>query len=31
MVLRGEPVWAEDQADEAADLRDGQGYQGGLS
>jgi hypothetical protein len=31
MVLWGEAVRAEDEADEAADLRDGQGYQGGLS
>jgi hypothetical protein len=31
MVLRGGPVRAENQADEAADLRDGQGYQVALS
>ncbi|MFG2638821.1 hypothetical protein ACGFX8_34615, partial [Streptomyces sp. NPDC048362] len=27
MVGRGEVLWAEEQSDQAADLRDGQGYQ----
>ncbi len=31
MVRRGEVLWMEEQSDQAADLRDGQGYQAGLS